>query len=339
MKAGSLCSGLGMMDYGLEKAGFAPAFQVECDPFCNAVLEKHWPGVRRFTDVKTFPPSGEPIESFRCDLLHGGFPCQPHSTAGKRRGREDERNLWPDFARIVGILRPAWVLFENVSGLRVTMSDEILEDLEGLGYDVWPVVVGADDVGAPHRRKRVWIVGRMDDTPSPRLSRSTGCQPGGTIWDKAWRKEFAGRCSDFADTLIGSCGSWGEEQIGESQGRKVVGGAGDGELADTANGRCVGSNTHNGKHFAAGRPVRFDSEQFRQLGEGSCWPSRPSEPQHEWEAPRIIESSVGGPTDGRARRVAGFARKQALRALGNSVVWVIPYLIGRWIQEVQREDP
>jgi len=129
----------------------------EREPAAQHWLSEHWPAVPIFDDVCTL--SGE---SFRgsVDLIAGGFPCQPFSVAGKQKGTEDERHLWPHFARLIGEIRPRWVLAENVPGLRTIAADLVLEDLEKLGYTSWPLVVGADDVGAPHRRKRVWIVAR-----------------------------------------------------------------------------------------------------------------------------------------------------------------------------------
>src|SRR4030042_1871441 len=127
---GSLFAGIGGIDLGFERVGMICKWQVEIDDFCNKVLEKHWPDVRRYRDVRDVGKQNlEPV-----DLICGGFPCQPHSLAGKRKGKDDERNLWPEYLRIVRELRPAWVLGENVPGIRTTILDDILDDLEGLGY-------------------------------------------------------------------------------------------------------------------------------------------------------------------------------------------------------------
>ncbi len=105
MKVGSLFSGIGGLDLGLERAGMEVVWQVEIDDFCNKVLAKHWPDVARYRDVRTV---GDDLE--HVDLICGGFPCQPVSVAGKRNGKEDERWLWPDYLRIVRIVKPRWVL-------------------------------------------------------------------------------------------------------------------------------------------------------------------------------------------------------------------------------------
>src|SRR4030095_3747973 len=158
MTYGSLFSGIGGMDLGLERAGWECRWQVECDPFCLSVLERHWPDVPRFRDVRAV---GSELE--RVDLIAGGFPCQDVSVAGARAGIGGERSgLWSEFARIVSCLRPRWVLVENVPGLRTQGADRVLHDLEARGYTAWASVVGARHVGAPHRRDRVWIVGLAD---------------------------------------------------------------------------------------------------------------------------------------------------------------------------------
>ena len=163
---GSLFSGIGGFDLGLERAGMEVRWQVERDEWCRNVLAKHWPKVKRYgaiedVNVETLEP---------VNLICGGFPCQPHSVANNRSrgGVDDERWLWPQFSRLVGILRPRFVLVENVTGLftvnRGRAFGEILTDLAQLGYDCEWSVLSAADVGAPHLRKRVWIVADADRT-------------------------------------------------------------------------------------------------------------------------------------------------------------------------------
>ena len=152
----SLFSGIGGIDLGLKRAGMRTVAFCEIEPAAQHWLREHWPGVPILDDIRTL--AGENFQTI--DLIAGGFPCQPFSVAGKQKGTEDERHLWPHFARLIGEIRPRWVLAENVPGIRTIAADLVLEDLEKLGYTAWPLVVGADDVGAPHRRKRVWIVAR-----------------------------------------------------------------------------------------------------------------------------------------------------------------------------------
>jgi DNA (cytosine-5)-methyltransferase 1 len=151
---GSLFSGVGGMDKGLEDAGWECAFQIELDPYCAAVLEKHWPNVPRFGDITEVDPDELPA----CDLLAGGFPCQPVSVAGPRRGTADPRWLWPAFARLIGALRPRLVLVENVPGLIHRGLDVVLSDLAALGFDAEWSVLSACALGAPHTRERLFIV-------------------------------------------------------------------------------------------------------------------------------------------------------------------------------------
>ena len=155
MTVGSLFAGIGGFDLGLERAGFTIKWQVEIDPWCQRVLAKHWPRVKRYGDIKTIDwGTIEPV-----DLLCGGFPCQPFSLAGKQRGKADDRYLWPEVVRCLDALRPTWFLGENVPGLINLALDQVCADLESLGYAVWPVCVPACAVDAPHIRQRVWIVG------------------------------------------------------------------------------------------------------------------------------------------------------------------------------------
>jgi DNA (cytosine-5)-methyltransferase 1 len=131
MKAVSLFSGIGGFDLGLERAGIEIVLQVEIDEFCRRVLAKHWPDLRRIADVRDV--TAEDCDG--ADLIFGGFPCQPVSVAGKRLGAEDERWLWPEFARLLGLVRPRFALVENVPGLFDAGFDEVLTDLAALGYD------------------------------------------------------------------------------------------------------------------------------------------------------------------------------------------------------------
>ena len=156
MTFGSLFSGIGGMDLGLERAGLECRWQVEIDPFCRKVLEKHWPTVKRYGDIKGV--DGGELE--RVDLLAGGFPCQDLSYAGKRAGIEGSRSgLWFEFARLIGELRPRYVLIENVPGLLVYDGlRRVIGELARLGYVGCWRCLRASEFGASHLRKRVFIV-------------------------------------------------------------------------------------------------------------------------------------------------------------------------------------
>lgn len=152
---GSVCSGIGGLELGLERAGLGPTiWQAETDAFCSQVLAKHWPGVPNYGDITTADWST--VE--RPDLICGGYPCQPFSLAGARRGTADARHLWPAVIRAVRVLRPRYVVLENVAGHLGLGFGDVLGDLASSGYDASWDCIPASAVGAPHRRDRVWIV-------------------------------------------------------------------------------------------------------------------------------------------------------------------------------------
>lgn len=156
MRIGSLFSGIGGLELGLERAGLGETvWQVESDPFCRSILEKHWPDAERFEDVKEVGSNTlAPV-----DLICGGFPCQDISTAGKRAGISGRRSgLWTEYARIIREIRPRFVVVENVAALLFRGLGDVLGDLAACGYDaVWDCVP-AQAVGAPHQRDRLFVV-------------------------------------------------------------------------------------------------------------------------------------------------------------------------------------
>ena len=158
MTFGSLFSGIGGIDLGLERAGMTCRWQVEIDPFCRRVLAKHWPDVRRHDDVRTFPPT-DPAD-WGVDLIAGGFPCQDISYANQDgEGLDGERSgLWWQFARIIREIRPRHVLVENVSALLTRGLDAVLGTLAADGYDAEWSCIPAAAVGARHLRRRMFIV-------------------------------------------------------------------------------------------------------------------------------------------------------------------------------------
>lgn len=154
MRVGSCFSGIGGLDLGLEWAGMKVEWQIEIDEYCGKILAKHWPNVPRFKDIRQVNPTNlSPV-----DLVVGGYPCQPFSIAGKRKGAADDRHLWPEMFRLIEGLKPAWILCENVAGHIKMGLDSVLSDLESIGYTTQPFVIPACAVDAPHRRDRVWIV-------------------------------------------------------------------------------------------------------------------------------------------------------------------------------------
>ena len=189
-----LFSGIGGFALAARWAGLKTVQFVEIDPFCQKVLRKNFEGLPIHDDIKTFTyaapienderergnmgnqtESGEGSDSSvipgnqydtRLFLLTGGFPCQPFSCAGKRRGKEDDRFLWPEMLRVVSEAKPDWVIGENVAGFINMGLDDCISDLENQGYEVQAFVIPACAVGAPHRRDRVWIVAHTESKRS-----------------------------------------------------------------------------------------------------------------------------------------------------------------------------
>jgi DNA (cytosine-5)-methyltransferase 1 len=224
------------------------------------------------------------------DLWTAGFPCQDISTAGRGAGLSGARSgLFFEIVRLLrGVRRrPAWLLLENVPALRTRGYDRLAAELEGLGYAVSPLVVGAWAVGAPQRRNRVWIVGRLADHQG-RRTRSVSTRP-----------RHAGPGTRNAN------GSSQELADAEGAGRKG---------ADPAGTTCA---------------ERWTAEHG--------WPARPGEPQHEWEAPRLLELPVGDLVDGIPVRLVRRANRDALKAYGDSIVPQVAAVVMRAIMAREKE--
>lgn len=154
-----LFSGIGGFALAFEAAGFETVAFAEIEPYPCKVLAQHWPSVPNLGDVRAI--NGEDFRG-SVDVVCGGFPCQPHSSAGLRLGEADPRNLWPEMARIVAGCRPAWILAENVPGLSDEFLDRVCTDLENLGYSILPVEVPASAVNAPQVSNRLWILAKAN---------------------------------------------------------------------------------------------------------------------------------------------------------------------------------
>jgi DNA (cytosine-5)-methyltransferase 1 len=188
VRIGSLFSGIGGLELGLERAGLGPvAWQVEIDPFCRGVLATHWPSAGRHEDVRRVGAAN----LSRVDLICGGFPCQDVSAAGLGAGIEGARSgLWREFARIVGEIRPRLVVVENVASGKRRWLPTVRRDLHVLGYRSVAVEVSAFDVGAPHKRSRVFVVAHADREGQPREARGREGGLSRTQW--VWTRDGGG---------------------------------------------------------------------------------------------------------------------------------------------------
>ena len=151
-----LFSGIGGFALAAKWNGYRTVGFCDNEPYAQAVLKKHWPEVQCHKDIREV--RGDLYAGVT--LLTGGFPCQPFSVAGKQRGKDDNRYLWPEMRRVIREARPAWIIGENVVGIIGLALDQVCSDLEAEGYEVEPIIIPACGVDAPHRRDRVWIIAR-----------------------------------------------------------------------------------------------------------------------------------------------------------------------------------
>jgi DNA (cytosine-5)-methyltransferase 1 len=177
MTHGSLFSGIGGFDLAAEWMGWENKFHCEWNEFGQKVLKYYWPNAELFTDITK---SDFTKYANKIDILTGGFPCQPYSQAGKRLGKEDDRHLWPEMLRAIREIKPSWVVGENVYGLvnwnGGLVFHEVQSDLEAEGYEVFPVLLPAAAVNAPHRRDRIWFIAHFIST-SKRTDKLSSIRP------------------------------------------------------------------------------------------------------------------------------------------------------------------
>ena len=203
-----LFSGIGGFALAAKWNGYRTLGFCDNEPYAQAVLKKHWPEVPCHKDIREV--RGELYAGVT--LLTGGFPCQPFSDVGRKRGQADDRYLWPEMFRVICEARPSWVLGENVAGIKNMALDQALSDLEGKGYEVQSFVIPACAVNAPHRRDRVWICA-MDvaESKSLRIGRRSG--QGGERWGgRMVQKEQEGcEMGSEAEGCCSGIGEWSEE--------------------------------------------------------------------------------------------------------------------------------
>lgn len=276
----SLFSGIGGLDLAAEWAGFTTVGQCEFADYPTKVLEKHWPDVPRWRDVRTLTKESfyERTGLRTVDVISGGFPCQPFSVAGKQKGKGDDRYLWPEMLRVITELRPRCVVGENVPGIIKIAAGQVVKDLEREGYHVVVFNFEAAAVGAWHRRSRVFFTGLADvadtdgsglqgrkQSETPDAAEDTGEQPS---------RGPAGECSEAVyDAMCSGCA--GDARWGQSQ-----------ELAD---GRCWAAEPDVGR-VAHGVPARVD--RLKCLGNAVV-------PQQAYQIFRALREEMEGKKDGK----------------------------------------
>src|SRR5690554_5868548 len=173
MNHASLFSGIGGFDLAADWMGWNNLFHCEWNEFGKQVLQYYWPKAKSYDDITK---TDFTIWKGRIDILTGGFPCQPYSVAGKRKGKDDERHLWPEMLRAIREIQPRWVVGENVSGI-ITWNaglvfEEVQADLEAEGYEVQTYILPAASVNAPHKRERVWFIAYRANTRNETVCKS-----------------------------------------------------------------------------------------------------------------------------------------------------------------------
>lgn len=305
----SLFSGIGGLDLAAEWAGIQTVAQCEWAEYPTKVLEKRWPDVPRWKDIRTLTGESfyERTGRRTVDIISGGFPCQPFSTAGKQRGKEDDRYLWPEMVRVIKELRPTWIVGENVAGIVRMALPDILSELEACGYRTRTFLVPACAVGARHRRYRVAIVGYSEHNglSSAEIDGGTQKTGGGEQEGKKKAGEFAGKGKPGNSQNVGRTES---ERTGET-------------LANTAGERLegtTGTKLQGKRHgFTASdkdvsdtgnrsRDVRRDGEfpTIKETERTGCdigGRAQEHEPRERWTA----ESVLGGVADGISSGVDG----------------------------------
>lgn len=295
MKVLDLFSGIGGFSLGLERAGMKTVAFCEIDPYCRAVLRKHWPDAPCYDDIRSLTAERLAADGIAVDLICGGFPCQDISCAGAGAGIGGERSgLWREYARLIGELRPCFVIVENVAALLGRGLGVVLGDLAALGFDAEWHCIPASAVGAPHRRDRVWIVAYPD-------SRGAHSEP--QRLGECGRAAYAGghgQIRPMADAAkVGSDGA----REARTPGPRSPGGRG---------GQRDLRHAH-GPRLAIWKGIRRDDGEEQQAAFRTDW----------W----LSEPDVGRVAHGVPSRV------DRLGALGNAVVPQIPEIIGRAIME------
>lgn len=306
-----LFSGIGGFSLGLERVGMKTVAFCEIEKFPQAVLRKHWPGVPIYDDILTLTADRLRSDGIGAiDVICGGFPCQPFSVAGRRAGKEDHRDLWPEMFRIIQECQPTWVIGENVTGFVGMAFERTAADLESEGYEVQAIIIPACAIGAPHRRDRVWIIAYSNKNESTGLPRrkATKCPIAGSSCEYVSTDSDRERCRQGGD-------NWEERHVPDEQ----IGSAKENQ-----------SERHR-REFGAGADGTISTHPKSAGLEGK----NRSEPKN-CEFTRLCEWQTVAPVcggDNGLSRGLDKHRAARIKALGNAVVPQITEIIGRSIME------
>ena len=310
----SLCTGYAGIDLGLKRVipGLRTIAYSEIEAYACANLVKkiengQLDAAPIWTDIKTFP-----YASFhnKVHILSGGYPCQPFSNAGKRSGTDDARHLWPYIADGVRAIKPSVCFFENVEGHITLGLREVIGELEQIGYDTAWGIFSANEVGAPHQRKRIFILGyakhlrHITSEITARIDERIQTQTQSYYAEQSQRSDSSGARQEL---LAYAQGEQSREPA-EWQGRQDISGSSkETELAFSESERVQGLRTSRIKE-----PHTYVQQKVSLCSNN--WPARPGEQQFDWEPPRTVKSKLGRNPNGSSNRV------DRLRLLGNGVV-------------------
>ena len=325
LTVGSLFSGIGGLDLGLERAGMKVIWQSEINPYANQVLAKHWPTIPNYGDIKNI----DWTQLERPDVISGGYPCQPFSQAGHRKGEEDPRHLWPWVRDAISALRPRYAIMENVRGHLSLGGTTVLADLAAIGYDAEWDIISAQSVGANHRRDRIFIVAYPNGSNS-----ADGRQRENVPReDPSGGDDRSGSGSDFGEVSVGGTGqgagnvAYPSRQFGDGVNDHPGNSARPETPPEFRNRRrsqnvAYPNNTWNDDGDTGGERAQVLTERRRVFNE-TIASSRAEQYGLNW----VSEPDVGRVADGVPRRV------DRLKCLGNAVVPQVAEYVGRLVME------
>jgi DNA (cytosine-5)-methyltransferase 1 len=301
---------------------------VEVDPFCQKVLNKHWAIVPIHGDIRSYKHNGTTI-----DLLTGGFPCQPFSQAGKRRGKEDDRYLWPEMLRVIQESKPTWIIGENVAGIVNLGLEQVLSDLESEGYEVQPIIIPACAVNAPHRRDRVWIIAhsandgrnRHDQRSRVESKQSKNKEQAGNRWTGGIEG-----CDNLTTPDFGRIGQTEPKQQTErsEQYNCTITNSESGETQPSEQGRFHAE--FSGKNRNVADPSNTGIKILRSERKNSIFRYTNRSWNENW---REVATRLCRVDDGISRRLD---RTKRLKALGNAIVPQVVVPIMESIKEINK---